>query len=273
MCTLALCWLDRARGVGVACLAAPLATLTAVAGFLGVNTALGGQLSVRFVVAVARAPLTLGLLFGLAAALAGLIPAARRSPERTVPARVRPVRLVPAFLLPAICAVAVSALLITDRGAVVGPPATLVSASSAASSAVTPAQLDGLRYLNTTAPALEAAFAPTQRSIAAATAASSPGAAAALIRAEVLPQLRTVLQLAEAVRPGTTQLAAIHRDCLAALQDAITEYALFAQAFQTGDTSAFDRAKIEQRTANAEWIQWQIGLLRLRLGGGIPATP
>jgi hypothetical protein len=134
---------------------------------------------------------------------------------------------------------------------------------------VTAARLDGLRYLNTTAPAIEAAYAPVQRSIAAA----GPGLVAAIIQTEVLPQLRQVLQYTESVRPGTTQLAAIHRDCLAAFQDAITEYTLFAHAFQNRDASALARAKIERRAANTEWVQWQTGLLSLRLGGGIPATP
>src|SRR5262245_21243518 len=197
VCALTLGWLNRARGVGVACLAAPLATLTAVAGWLAVNTALGAQLSVRFVVTVAQTPLALGLLFGLAAALAGLIPAAARPQKRIAPGRIR---LAQVLLLPAGCAVAVSALIITGRGAIAGPSATLVPGSSAASSAVPAARLGGLRYLNRTAPAIEAAYAPARRSIVAASAAPSPGAAAALIQAEVLPRLRTVLRQAEAVR-------------------------------------------------------------------------
>ena len=274
VCTLALCWLDRARGAGLACIAAPLATLTAVAGFLVENTVLGGNLSVHFVVTVAQAPLALGLLFGLtAAALAGLIPQASRSPGRTTPARSRPVRLLTALVLPAVCAAAASTLLIVGRGAIVGPPASLVPGNSEGSSLITAAQLDGLRYLNTTAPAIEAAYSPVQRSVTAAAAAPSPGAAAAIIRTEVLPRLRRVLQYAESIHPGTTQLAAIHRACLAAFQDAIAEYSLFAQAFQNNDASALARAKIEQRAANAQWLQWQTGLLSLRLGGGIPVTP
>jgi Zn-dependent protease with chaperone function len=273
VCTLALCWLDRARGAGLACLAAPLATLTAVAGFLLVNTALGGNLSVHFVVTVAQAPLALGLLFGLAAALAGLIPPASRSPGRTAPARIRPVHLLTTLVLAAVCAAAVSTLLIVGRGAIVGPRDSLVPGNSEGSSLVPAAQLDGLRYLNTTAPAIEAAYAPVQRSVTAASEAASPGLAAAIIQTEVLPQLRRVLQYADSIHPGTTQLAAIHRACLSAFQDAIAEYSLFAQAFQNNDASALAQAKIKQQAANAEWLQWQTGLLSLRLGGGIPVTP
>jgi Zn-dependent protease with chaperone function len=273
VCTLALCWLDRARGAGVACLAAPLATLTAVAGFLVVNTALGGNLSAHFVVTVAQAPLALGLLFGLTAALAGLIPQAARSPGRMAPARVRPVRPLTALVVPAVCAAAVSTLLIAGRGAVVGPPASLALGNSEGTSLVSPAQLDGLRYLNTTAPAIEAAYAPVRRSVTAAARESSDARAAAIIRTEVLPQLRRVLQYAESIHPGTAQLAAIHRACLAAFRDAIAEYSLFVQALEDNGGSALTRAKVEQRAANAEWLQWQTGLLSLRLGGGIPVTP
>jgi Zn-dependent protease with chaperone function len=273
VCTLVLCWLDRARGIGLACLAAPLATLTAVAGFLVVNTALGGKLSVHFVVAVAQAPLALGLLFGLTAALAGLIPRASRSPGHTAPARTGPVRLPAAVALAAVCAAAASTLLIAGRGAIVGPPASLVAGNSEASSVVSAARLDGLRYLSTTAPAIEAAYAPVRRSITAAGHAGSAGRAEAIIQAEVLPQLRRVLRYAESARPGTTQLAAIHRHCLAAFQDAITEYSLFAQALQDNDASALARAKNEQQAASAAWLKWQTGLLSLQLGGGIPVTP
>jgi hypothetical protein len=273
VCTLVLCWLDRARGAGLACLAAPLATLTAVAGFLAVNTALGGDLSIHFVVTVAQAPLALGLLFGLIAALAGLIPRASRSAGGTAPARSRPVRLLTALVLPALCAAAASTLLIAGRGTIVGPPASLIPGNSEGSSLVTAAQLDGLRYLNTTAPAIEAEYAPAQRSITAASQAPSLTLAATIIQTEVLPQLRRVLRYAESIHPGTTQLTAIHRHCLAALQDATAEYSLFAQALQDNDTGAWARAKTEQRAANAQWLQWQTGLLSLRLGGGLPVTP
>jgi len=273
VCTLVLCWLDRARGAGLACLAAPLATLTAVAGFLAVNTALGGNLSVHFVITVAQAPLALGLLFGLTASLAGLIPQASRSPGRTAPVRIRPVGLLTALVLPAVCAAAVSTLLIAGRGAIVGPPASLVPGNTEGSSLIAAAQLDGLRYLNTTVPAIEAAYAPVQRSVTTASEAASPRLAAAIIQTEVLPQLRQVLQYTESIRPGTTQLAAIHRHCIAAFQDAIAEYSLFAKAFQNNDAGALARAKIEQRASNVELLQWQSGLLSLRLGGGIPVNP
>ena len=171
------------------------------------------------------------------------------------------------------CAVTASTLLITGRATIVGPPATLLSGNSSASAVFTAARLDGLRYLNMTAPAIEAAIAPAQRSIATASAAATPALQAAIIQAEVLPQWRQALRYAESARPGTPQLAEIHRHCLTALQDAITEYTLFAQGLKEGNASVFAQGRAEQRTANAEWAQWQAGLLELRLGGGTPVIP
>jgi Zn-dependent protease with chaperone function len=272
-CTLVLWWLDRARGVGLACLAAPLATLTAVTGFLVVNTALGGSLSVSFVLTVTQAPLVLGLLLCLAAALAVLVPQARLSTQPAAPASTRQARPLLTFVTAAACGVTVPTLLVIGRGTLVGPPTTLISANSDSSSVFTAAALDGLRYLNTTVPAIETAIAPAQRSIASASAAATSGLQAAILQAETLPLLRKSLRYAESVRPGTPQLAEIHRHCVTALQDSITEYTLFAQALREGNASVFDQARIEQRAASAEWSQWQVGLLELRLGGGIAVIP
>lgn len=267
-CTLALCRMDGVRGAGLACLAAPLATLTAVAGFLVVNTALGGHLSGQFALTVARAPLALGLLFCLIAAPAALMPPTSRSP--VLRARARPFS---AWLFPAICTLAVSALLITGRDAIVGPAATLLSANSSASYAVTTARLDGLRYLDSTAPAITAAYSTVQPWIAAAAAAPTLSRAAALIRDQVLPRLRLVLLQAEAVRPGTVQLASIHDACLASFRDAIIGYTLIAAAIKSGDASTLSQAKLVLRAAKAEWAKWQAGLGYLVLGDGIPVTP
>jgi hypothetical protein len=133
--------------------------------------------------------------------------------------------------------------------------------SHAAGALLPAAQLDGLRYLDTTTPANEPAHAPVQRSVTEA----SPGRAAAIIQTEVLPQLHRVPQYAESIHPGTTQLAAIHRHRLVALQNAVAEYTLFVRSGQNNDGSALARGKIEQQAANAEWLQWQTGLLSLWL--------
>jgi Zn-dependent protease with chaperone function len=274
VCTFALCFLDRRRGAGVACLAAPLATLTAVAGFLAVNTALGGQLSVRYVLTIAQDPLAVGLLLCLTAALVGLIPQISRSQERPAWARIQSARVVSAFLLATICGAVVSALLIIGRNAIVGP-ATTSLANSVVSPEVTPAKLAGLRYLKTAA-AIETAYSSVKHSINAAQTAyeaAHPGLAVALLQYAAVPKLRKMLQYAEAVQPGTTQLAGIHGACLAALRDAIVAESLLARAIQNGDLVLNPHTKFVEQAAIAEWDKWQVDLLRLRLGDGIPVAP
>src|SRR5262249_21195948 len=150
---------------------------------------------------------------------------------------------------------------------------TLLSSISGNSSTFAAARSDGLRYLNITAPAIEAAYSPVKRSIVAASTAATLSRSAELIHAVVLPQLRKLLQHAEAIRPGTPQLVAIHNACLAAFRDAITQYSLLARALQHRDPSAIARIKLAQQAAKAEWTTWQLGLLRLKLGNGIPMTP
>ena len=71
--TLALALRRPGRGLGVAALAGPLACLVAVAGFVAMNTVLGGRLSAGFVVLVARPPLALGLVLVVLVASAGLL--------------------------------------------------------------------------------------------------------------------------------------------------------------------------------------------------------
>lgn len=265
-CTVVLCRLDRARGPGVACLAAPLATLTAATGFLAVNTALGGHLTEQFVVNVTTAPAALGLLFSLTAAPAGLIPPAHRPHGR------RAHQLLTACLVPALSMIAITAVLITGRDTVAGPAATLTPANTPASSAIPAATADGLRYLDTTAPAIVAAYSPVKQSIAAAAAATTQHAAVQLIRADVLPRLHAILHQAESVRPGTAQLASIHSACIAALRAAISGYSLLAQGIQDNNASVLAQGTRILHTATAAWTQWQTGLLELTLGDGIPLT-
>ncbi len=270
VCAVVLSRLDRAHGLGVACLAAPLATLTAAAGFLVVNTALGGSLSWQFIVTVTTAPLALGWLLYLICAPAVLIPP---MPGRWHLAH----QFLAAGLAAALGAVVVSALLLTSRDTIVGPVAALNPATPPASTGVTETQADGLRYLDSTAAAIVAAYAPAKRSMAAvgATLSTNQIAGARIIDAEVLPRLRTILHAAETVHPGTPQLVGINSACIAAFQGAISGWSLLAQGMQ--DDSPTLVAQANRRCCGLQAFrrgtQWQTGLLELTLGTGIPVTP
>jgi hypothetical protein len=115
----------------------------------------------------------------------------------------------------------------------------------------------------------------TRASHAIAIAVGSPraGQAVVIIRTGVIPRLREMLRLAESARPGTLLLGLINHACLTAARDAITAWSLKAQALQDQDSVALAKAEAIQRTATAKWTDWQIGLLELTLGAGIPLLP
>ena len=62
------------RGVGVALLASPLASVTAAAGFVVFNTAQGGSITLTFLEGVARPGLAIGLFLLLVVALVSVVP-------------------------------------------------------------------------------------------------------------------------------------------------------------------------------------------------------
>ena len=68
--------LRPARGAGAAVLAALVASLATIAGWLVLNTALGGDLTLAFVNAIAKTPLALGFVAAVVVAVSGLVPAA-----------------------------------------------------------------------------------------------------------------------------------------------------------------------------------------------------
>ena len=77
---LALTLLRPPRGAGAAALGALVASLTAVAGWLVLNTALGGGLTADFVRGVVKTPVALGFVALVAAAVTGLVPAPATAP-------------------------------------------------------------------------------------------------------------------------------------------------------------------------------------------------
>jgi len=271
-CTAALSLLGGVGGTGVAGVAAPLATVTAVAAFLVVNTALGGHLSWQYALTVAKPPLSVGLGFTLIGALVGLRSSPSRSPRQTASARLPAPRALMTYLVPAVSALIISVVLIIGRGIIIGPGVTLVSVNARGSTAMTAARYDGLHYLDASAAAIVATDAPARRAISAVRDTGNSTRAVALIRSEVLPRLRTVLRLAESVRPGTPQLIAIHYACLSALRRAYTGFSLLAKGLR-GDPSAYAKAKLTIHDANIAWTAWQVGLLELMLGEGIPLRP
>jgi Zn-dependent protease with chaperone function len=256
--TLALALLVPRRGLGVAALAGPLACLVAVAGFLAVNTVRGGRLSVDFAVRTARPSLALGLVLTVLVATAGLPGWDRwRRPRRLWPAAA-------ALGLVLVLTVVAGRNTLVGFGSLSALPGAedyqrqLAAAETAQYGAVA---ADVLRRYGVVQAAVAAIDADR--------AADGPSRAAR-VRGEVLVPLRALLGDAEAYRPPTPAIQALHRSCLAFLRASVQSFELFASAFERGDAAAFAAARARRDQAGRDFQAWQAGLTALLSGGATP---
>jgi Zn-dependent protease with chaperone function len=256
--TLALALLVPRRGVGVGMLAGPLASLVAVAGFLAMNTALGGDLDPDFVTTAARFPLALGLLLAVLVAPAGLLAWER---ER---------RRAPAW--PAAAAVALVAVL-----AVLGARDTLtgfgpIAVPQAAGDRQAQLALVEVTRYAATAADVGRRYTDVQAAVAAIDAdASVDGPArAARVRAEVVAPLRALLDDAQGYRPPTPTIESVHQACVAFLRAAVEAFETFATAFETDDAAAFAAAQAMREEEGRHFHTWQNGLAGLLAAAGTP---
>jgi Zn-dependent protease with chaperone function len=248
---LALALLVPRRGVGIGALAGPLATLVAVAGFVVMNTVLGGRLYPGFVISVARPPLALGLVLAMMVAPVGLV--AWRQDRRLAP--VWPV----ATALGLVVVLAVLA----GRAALTGfEPLPVAQAGPEGDRQI--ALAEASRYAATAADVLQRyqAVEGAVAMIDADQAADGP-ARAARIRAEVLAPMRALLGEAEAYQPPTPGIGSVHRDCVAFLRASVEAFETFAAAYEASDVAAFDAGQAKREEERRHFDGWQAGLASL----------
>jgi hypothetical protein len=247
--TLALAVLVPRRGVGAGALAGPLACLVAVAGFLAMNTVLGGKLYAGFVVSVARPPLGLGLVLAVLVAPAGLLAWHRERPLAT--------------LWPAAAAIGLAAVLVVAAGRNTLTDFQPVAAATAAGERDRLVALaEATRYAATAGDvirryqAVEAAAA----GINADQRADGP-TRAARVRNDVLVPLRTLLGDVEAYQPPSPKIESLHRTCLAFLRSSVDAFEAYAAAFEADDPVALAEAQAQQ--GHRLYASWQAGLQTL----------
>ena len=244
------------RGVGAGALAGPLACLTAMAGFVAMNTVLGGRLYASFVTGVVRPPLALGLVLSVLVAPAGLLTWGRH-------VRVRHAWLA-ATALGLICTSAVVAGRATLTGftnsvAAVLPPGPVVSTP------LDPTAAEARHYLTVIAPDVARRYTAVQQAVAAIDADPTiDGAArASRVRTEILAPLGALLADAEAYQPTTAKTRSVHLACIKALRTAVEEFETFAAAFDSNDTQTLADAQAKQQEEQRYWQAWQTGLADL----------
>jgi len=246
------------RGAGAAVLAGPLATLTTIAGFLAMNTMLGGDLNLAFVASVIVPPLALGFVLTLLVAPAGLLvrPSAKAQAQ-------------PIWPIASAAALMLAVVVLAGRSVLVSQNTDEVLARVPTEGPVADADRfisEPRHYLSVIAPDILTQYTAIEESV---TAIDSNTAAdgvtrAALIRADLLPAIRTLLAEAEAYQPTTDEVRTVHNSCIAALQTTERAFETFAIAFESGDSLAFDHAQALRQEESQHWSRWQRAVLGLQ---------
>lgn len=244
------------RGAGAAVLGALVASLATIAGWLVLNTALGGDLTLDFVNGIAKTPLALGFVAVVVVALAGLVPAA------PMPGRAR-------ILVTGAVGAAVLAVLLTDPARLTpfGGAATPVG-EEALTRAAGNDEAEIQLYVTAFASGAAGAYLQVDESIAAIdadTTLAGPDRAARITR-EVVAPLQALLDQARAFTPSSATVADVHADLVATLESDVLAFERFAVAFATDDAAAFAEAQAAREQVNGTRLRW---LQRVTaLGGG-----
>ena len=231
---LALAAGQRRLGTGMG--AAVVACLTTIAGFLVMNTALGGALDARFAAGVARPAIALAFVATVVLAPLALVPR----------------RAFNGFAATAV-AIACAASLVLARDAITpGPVDANVPEEIGHPVAV---QV----YVTAFAPALLNDYVAIQR--------EAPQLATDLAGVtQVADRFKALLARAEAYDARADEVRAVHLDCIAALRAGVRIYAEIETALRSGDQRAFDRAAAAQAEEQRAWSRWQAGLAALASG-------
>jgi hypothetical protein len=242
-------------GVGLGSLGGCLATVTVMAGFLALNTALGGDLNREFVADSLLPPIVLGFLLTVAVApVSWLARSLARSGTRAWAITT------PAALIAAIAVIGVIG--------VTSPPSREIALPDQPSSASTAQQ-----YVATVAPDLVQRYDAIESAVNAIDGdrVSDGPSRAERVRTEVVTPLQALLDQMESYRPPTPAVDTVHASALTALRTAIESFEMFALAFETGDTALFADALAKRTQEQQLWQAWQAGVAEL-VGPGQP-TP
>jgi Zn-dependent protease with chaperone function len=245
------------RGAATVLLAVPVATVVTMAGFIALNTALGGDLRFSFVVGVLQAPIAPALLAAVLVLSAGAVsPAARLAPAH----RGKPALILPVVTITLAAGVAAGTVVATRDVLVPVEPIRILEQGPAGAPTTAPDQAQQVaEYRDVIAPTIASAHATIAadvRRIDADPVLDGPGRADA-VRTTVLPRLRDLRDYTQVVRAEAPAVRAAHAQCVDALDHAVTAFEDFATAYDNGDAQAFARAQQVLVLHAGEWQAWQ----------------
>jgi hypothetical protein len=249
------------RGVGVALLASPLASLTAAAGFVLLNTAQGGSITLSFLEGVARPGVALGLYLLLVVAIVSLVPRAQRRAVGTLTTVAAGSTLAGVLSLGVIVG---REALVPEWTAIEG----VVSGQGSAASTTTEAESaspEAVPYATMYAPGVEERMAAIESACGheGQAASSTAGERELRIRAECLGPVQALLDEASGLAPSTAAGRAAHEQLLAALQARLRAYEILAGPHEADDLSYLSRFRHEVAMAEIEWWGWQAAVAQL----------
>jgi hypothetical protein len=247
----ALGLLRGARGRALALLGGAVACVVTIAGWLTLNTALGGSLYWDFVRRVSEPALALAFLAMVVIApawlLAGSLP-------------VRAWRTSRAWSV-------VAALTVAVAGAAVVTRSTLYPSSEATAASVTPAtpapahtaeRVEARLYVATAAPRMAQAYDVVTRRVAAIDhdRTLTPAARATRVDRDVIPLLRQALAIALSYHAQSTRVGGVQRLYADSLGMDLRAYEAFATAYRRHDPTLFARAQALHLAATQRFAAW-----------------
>lgn len=244
--TLALAMFQPVRGLGVALIASPVASLTTALCFLGLNTALGGYLSLGFVEAATRPGFALGFLGTIAAAALALLLQWRRPKDQSGAAL---------FVVAAILAGLLSLGVIACRTAIIQttPP--------------TWSNIDvvprGLYVELVARPLLEGRVAHDQAWRKLQAEQPSNDVAARRVRDEIVPLAQGLRDTAGTVKLDDPEVEEVHAHAIEGAQLQVDAFTELAVALDTDDRERLDQASALLQKSGAQWEAWATGVQNL----------
>lgn len=249
---LLLALMNGRRGGGAALLVGPVAAVTVSAGFLALNTVLGGALTLDFSFRILYPGVTLGFLLYVAAAWLTLF----TPPTRSGP----PTALV---VTTAVVVAAGAAVGVVGGRDVLVPQFDQLTVTQPAQPLITEQAV--FDYKTRTGPALFSRRVRLNEKARSIDADPSLTLAdrAARYRGEILVPLREILTDAESYVPPNGRVANVHQRCVTALRLAVAANATFVLAFELNNPALVTQGQETLQRESEEWDTWVNEVVRL----------
>ncbi|MGE5762608.1 MAG: M48 family metalloprotease [Mycobacterium leprae] len=245
------------RGLGLALLASPVASVTAAMGFVALNTASGGSITLSFLEFVARPGVTLGFLILVVVAVVSLTP---RPLWATATGTLVAVVLCVVFAsVASLMVVAGRYALVPVFTAVVGGGTNPQQGSGGATNGGGTGRAEAEAYATAYAPGVSQRMGTVEQSVRLIDGATSlTGTERGMrVRTECLAPVQALLANAQTLQPSTDVVRVVHERLITALRLSARSFEHFAFAYEHGDPALLAQAQTERMEGRLTWQAWK----------------